>query len=173
MVALGNVRNGKAGNPNLPTAQNMLEMRYDMRLEAEAQAYANTCPTSESATSGENFALVSPTTITPLQAVVQAVKSWWSVIWRNGINRRLVYTIFLERKPTSPRTFTQARQKSMAWAGSYRIGCGVRICGGSRVVVCRYSPKGNIYFQQVYIPGPVCGSCFSSCRDGLCAAPAA
>ncbi|VDM74856.1 unnamed protein product [Strongylus vulgaris] len=63
-LALGNIRNGKQGNRNLPTAQNMLMMRYDMSLENEAQAYASRCPTSGSAVatrpaSGENFALIS------------------------------------------------------------------------------------------------------------------
>ncbi|VDM77196.1 unnamed protein product, partial [Strongylus vulgaris] len=62
-VALGNIRNGRQGNRNLPTAQNMLMMRYDMVLEGEAQAYVNMCPRSGSALairpgSGENFAMI-------------------------------------------------------------------------------------------------------------------
>ncbi|KIH63274.1 hypothetical protein ANCDUO_06427 [Ancylostoma duodenale] len=43
-LARGLVRNGKEGNPNCPTATNMYEMRYDMAMEIEAQAYANSCP---------------------------------------------------------------------------------------------------------------------------------
>ncbi|VDM80581.1 unnamed protein product [Strongylus vulgaris] len=147
----------------------MLMMRYDMMLEAEAQAYASSCPTNESAVasrpaSGENFAII-PSSTSALDAA--AVKSWWSIIFRNGINRKVVYTEFLERKPMSPRTFTQ-----MAWAGSYRLGCGMSNCSLGRTVVCRYRPRGNVYQEQIYIPGPVCGSCFAgNCVDGLCPTP--
>ncbi|VDM76098.1 unnamed protein product [Strongylus vulgaris] len=142
-----------------------------MALETEAQTYASMCPISESdvatrPASGENFAFISSST-SPLDAAVRAVKSWWSIIFINGINWRVVYTEFLERKPLSPSSFTQ-----MAWAGSYRLGCGMNRCFFGRVVVCRYRPRGNVYQQQIYIPGRVCGSCFAgNCVDGLCPTP--
>ncbi|VDM78204.1 unnamed protein product [Strongylus vulgaris] len=100
-----------------------------MSLEEEAQRYANTCPRSRSAiftrpNSGENFAMITSST-SALDAAVrvyskeknyplniakdgfQAVRSWWSIIFRNGMNRRVVYTEFLERKPMSPSNMTQ------------------------------------------------------------------
>ncbi|VDM77553.1 unnamed protein product [Strongylus vulgaris] len=111
--------------------------------------------------------MIRPTTITALEAAVQAVRSWWRIIFINGMNRRVVYTEFLERKPMSPSNMTQ-----MAWAGSYRLGCGMRNCGDFRAFVCRYGPRGNIYQEQIYVPGPVCGSCFAgNCIDGLCPTP--
>ncbi|VDM84164.1 unnamed protein product [Strongylus vulgaris] len=85
-----------------------------MMLETEAQAYVSTCPTSGSSVatrpaSGENFAIITSST-SALDAAVRGVKSWWSIIFRNGINWRVVYTEFLERKPNSPSSFTQVRE---------------------------------------------------------------
>ncbi|VDM77538.1 unnamed protein product [Strongylus vulgaris] len=73
-LALGNIPNGLRRR-NLPTAQNMLTMRYDMALETEAQTYASMCPMNRSdvatrPASGENFASISSST-SPLDAAVR------------------------------------------------------------------------------------------------------
>ncbi|EYC26238.1 hypothetical protein Y032_0010g1034 [Ancylostoma ceylanicum] len=171
IVAQGTVRNGKEGNPNCPMATNMYEMRYDMALEAEAQAYADTCSTGPSGvqTSGENVYHSPSTTISFFDAVVKAQQSWFSVIYRNGVNPKMKYTRFLEQKDDAPTAFTQ-----MVWAKSYKIGCGVRRCSSSTFVVCRYSPRGNIYDEFIYYTGTTpCAMCLNACKDALCPAPSA
>ncbi|EPB76655.1 hypothetical protein ANCCEY_04285 [Ancylostoma ceylanicum] len=62
----------------------------------------------------------------------------------------------------------------MVWAKSYKIGCGVRRCSSSTFVVCRYSPRGNIYDEFIYYTGTTpCAMCLNACKDALCPAPSA
>ncbi|KHJ79653.1 hypothetical protein OESDEN_20695 [Oesophagostomum dentatum] len=66
----------------------------------------------------------------------QAADSWWDEIITNGINQKMLYNNYFATKPRSPTSFTQ-----MAWAGSYKIGCGIGDCGTNTVVVCRCREK--------------------------------
>ncbi|CAJ0595455.1 unnamed protein product [Cylicocyclus nassatus] len=166
-LAKGSIRNGKEGNPNCPTAQNMYEMRYDMDLETEAQTYANQCPTKRSTMQGENFQKHSSITISYYDAAVEAIKTWWKQISTNGINAQMLYTQTLETKTGSPNMFTQ-----VGWAKSYKVGCGISRCTDGTVVVCRYNPRGNVYQEYIYKKGTTCGACAKECKDGLCPAPA-
>ncbi|KAK5964711.1 SCP domain-containing protein [Trichostrongylus colubriformis] len=65
----------------------------------------------------------------------------------------------------------------MAWAATRQVGCGVRRCGPKTIVVCRYSPRGNIVNQAIYRMGPMCSACSrKGCTTdylhrGLCSAP--
>ncbi|PIO55155.1 hypothetical protein TELCIR_23461 [Teladorsagia circumcincta] len=64
----------------------------------------------------------------------------------------------------------------MAWANTYQVGCGARLCNGNYVVVCRYNPRGNILGQNIYETGSTCSSCSNTCTTaylykGLCPAP--
>ncbi|RCN47289.1 SCP-like protein [Ancylostoma caninum] len=153
-------------------ATNMYEMRYDMALEAEAQAYANTCSTIGSdvtsrPASGENVYTSPSTTISFFDAFVNAQQNWFSQIFKNGVNAKMKYTRFLEQKDMAPIQFTQ-----MVWANSYKIGCGVRRCNSGTFIVCRYRPRGNIYDEFIYYSGAAtCAACRNSCVDGLCMAP--
>ncbi|PIO63663.1 hypothetical protein TELCIR_14730 [Teladorsagia circumcincta] len=61
----------------------------------------------------------------------------------------------------------------MAWAHTTQLGCGVKNCGANYVVVCRYSPPGNIVGQNIYNVGPTCSQCRGGCTSdwlhrGLC-----
>ncbi|RCN47292.1 SCP-like protein [Ancylostoma caninum] len=152
----------------------MYKMRYDMDLEAEADKYASTCPMLPSEKSdrftGENFKFFGGNTTIPyMDAITKAQQSWWSQIYKNGVNAQMKYNAYLEEKPDAPTSFTQ-----MGWAATYMVGCAVRRCNDpvvGTVVVCRYSPRGNIYTQYIYNKGSVCGSCSSTCDDGLCPPP--
>ncbi|CAJ0595099.1 unnamed protein product [Cylicocyclus nassatus] len=169
-LAKGLVRNGIEGNPNCAQATNMYQMRYDMTLEAEAQAVADTCQDIASGvatTSGQNAYVMSTVTLPLYDVLVETQKVWWSQITKNGINAQMHYTQFLETKPLSPSAFTQ-----MAWARSYKVGCGIKRCSFGTSVVCRYSPRGNIIGEYIYNTGSTCASCSYSCSDGLCPAPA-
>lgn len=149
-------------------------MWYDLGLEIDAQNYANQCPTNENGspvssrpTQGENVKIIYSNSIPFYYAVDSAVQSWWDQIAINGINAKMLFTDFLQTKPLAPIKFTQ-----MAWAASYRVGCGAQRCGGTTVVVCRYSPRGNIVGEHIYNVGTVCGDCINSCTsEGLCTPP--
>ncbi|KAL6732559.1 hypothetical protein Aduo_003309 [Ancylostoma duodenale] len=171
ILARGLVRNGKEGNPNCPTAMNMYEMRYDTAMEVEAQAYANSCPeggspVSTRPNSGENNQTFFSIIISNDDAITNALEIWWTQILKNGVNNQMKYNEYLEQKPMAPTAFTQ-----MAWAESYKVGCGVNRCSFGTVVICRYSPRGNIYQQFIYRPGNVCASCSGPCKAALCPAP--
>ncbi|KAK6731597.1 hypothetical protein RB195_007828 [Necator americanus] len=172
LLAQGTVRNGKEGKPNCGTAKNMYRMKYDKSLETEAQKYADTCAlvSSGEATrpqSGENTYVVQSDTVSPLSAVEESIKSWWKQILSNGINAKMQYTEFLSTKRNAPLNFIQ-----MAWANSYKIGCGVSRCTGKTFVVCRYNPRGNVLNEYIYNVGSICASCPNSCTDSLCDSPA-
>ncbi|RCN47291.1 SCP-like protein [Ancylostoma caninum] len=150
----------------------MYQMRYDMALEQEAQAYANTCANvgsdvSTRPDSGENVHTNPSTTIPLLDAFTHAQQHWFSKIFKNGINPKMKYTKFLEQKANAPLEFIQ-----MVWANSYKIGCGARRCSSGTFIVCRYRPRGNIYDEFIYFSGAAtCARCRNSCVDGLCMAP--
>ncbi|EPB76657.1 SCP-like protein [Ancylostoma ceylanicum] len=155
-----------------PEAPTSFTQKYDMSMEEEAKAYASECPLAGSPSSdrltGENFHLFQGNhTIPFMNAITNAHQSWWSQILKNGVNGQMKYNEYLETKPEAPTSFTQ-----MAWANSYLVGCAVHRCQDvGTVVVCRYSPRGNIYKEYIYNKGPVCGACTNACEDGLCPPP--
>ncbi|CAJ0588664.1 unnamed protein product [Cylicocyclus nassatus] len=170
LLAEGLIRNGKRGKPNLPKAANLYRMRYDMDLEAEAQRYANTCPTAPSSVSsrpnsGENFEIVYKVSSCEF-LIPEVLESWWSQIAYSGMNIKVPYNDFLDSEP-APSKFTQ-----MGWAATYKVGCAMKVCGHVTVVVCRYRPRGNIPNEYVYRRGNPCADCSSTCKEGLCNAPA-
>ncbi|VDL75866.1 unnamed protein product [Nippostrongylus brasiliensis] len=176
LLATGNVINGRTGS-NCKPAKNMLEMKYDRSLEVEAQIYANKCPQSEVSSpvalrprSGENVKIIWSDNIPYMEAVVAAAQSWWDEIAIESINPSMLFIRRLLSKPLAPIRFTQ-----MAWATTFRVGCGVNRCKGFTVVACRYRPRGNIVGQFVYRVGPTCDECRYHCiaKEGLCLAPLA
>ncbi|KAK5976978.1 SCP domain-containing protein [Trichostrongylus colubriformis] len=170
-LAQGLVPNGNTGR-NLPAGSNIFMMTYSMELERAAQAYANTCPSESSpslTTMGENFASISSDAKPFYDCVQEAIKSFWSQIKSESINSRVMFTEKLMTRPKGPLKFTQ-----MAWATTHEVGCGAQRCGANTVVVCRYSPRGNIVNQSIYSQGPMCsacpkGGCIEDSRQpGLC-----
>ncbi|ETN68916.1 SCP-like protein [Necator americanus] len=112
LLAQGAIRNGKPGKPNLGPATNMLRMRYDIALEAKAQAYANTCALTKSAVStrpdsGENTNVIQSTTIAISDALTRSMQTWWNQISINGLNAKLLYTSTLDTRSNAPLEFTQ------------------------------------------------------------------
>ncbi|KAK6730612.1 hypothetical protein RB195_007214 [Necator americanus] len=102
LLAQGAIRNGKPGKPNLGPATNMLRMRYDIALEAKAQAYANTCALTKSAVStrpdsGENTNVIQSTTIAISDALTRVgrrpvVKAKLAVAWLLSLGKSLFAT---------------------------------------------------------------------------------
>ncbi|WKX88509.1 hypothetical protein Q1695_008279 [Nippostrongylus brasiliensis] len=166
MVAKGTVPNGKSGN-NLPQAANMNELRYDQLLGADAQAYAESCPTSTAATInnyayGQNVLIANTVSIAYSDLFESAIRNWFDEIYINGMNNKMNFTEFLATKPNPPTHFTQ-----MVWADHMTVGCGAHRCGSNSVVVCRYQPGGNIVNQFVYKVGAPCSACNFGCNSAL------
>ncbi|PIO69525.1 SCP-like protein [Teladorsagia circumcincta] len=144
-LAQGLVPNGLSGQ-NAPSGQNLYKMSYSTDLESEAQKYADECPASGSSlesrnNTGENFGIVSTSSAnTYYDAVVQAIRSFWHEIKITVINKEMLFTYVLTQRQKAPLRFTQ-----MAWANTHQVGCGVNHCGDNYIVVCRYSPRGDVY----------------------------
>ena len=60
-------------------------------------------------------------------------------------------------------------------AVSHRLGCGVSVCNQSTLLVCKYSPAGNLPTTDGQAApfqfGASCGSCESDCQQNLCQTP--
>ncbi|CAJ0595741.1 unnamed protein product [Cylicocyclus nassatus] len=175
LLATGQIRNGKnPSNANLPTAAFMSKMEYDMDLEAQAIDYAKGCSLKKSDEStrpgiGENV-YVHDTVITDQVELFNTVAiSWWTQIFKDGINRQLIFSENLRDKQAK-KGIDQTAFTQMAWANTNKIGCAVVDCSGKSFVVCRYSPAGNILNQTIYRIGNVCGLCGGTCSPdvGLC-----
>ncbi|KAK5976983.1 SCP domain-containing protein [Trichostrongylus colubriformis] len=177
-LAQGFVPNGVNGMKFLPKGSNIYYLKYNRTLENAAQQYADGCPTTGSSNTtrndtGENFAIVPSTTMTYYDAVINATKQFWREVKRGaGIIDTTTLLYFSNMSGTLSR-FTQ-----MAWASTYEVGCGARICprNSNTVVVCRYSPRGNIPNTRIYQLGEKCGTCPSNCvtaynYQGLCNPP--
>ncbi|CAJ0595456.1 unnamed protein product [Cylicocyclus nassatus] len=169
-LAKGQVQNGPTGT-TLPKATNMYKMSYDTALENEAQTYTNTCPPGKSDLStrvghGETTTILDDKSASCTDALKNAIDVWWNEITGKALNKAVKYTQVLEQSANAPTNFTQ-----MAWAASYKVGCGVNHCNYGTIVVCRYYVRGNIYSQYIYRIGSTCGHCSSSCSNGLCKAP--
>ncbi|KHJ75568.1 SCP-like protein, partial [Oesophagostomum dentatum] len=113
-LAQGLVRNGVEGNPNCPQGMNIYRMKYDMDLENEALAYANTCPAGASdvstrPNSGENTHIFSSATMSYYDALVYAVQQWWTQLFKAGINAQMKYNQNLETREYPVTGFTQVR----------------------------------------------------------------
>ncbi|KAL6732066.1 hypothetical protein Aduo_002866 [Ancylostoma duodenale] len=168
-LAFGNIKNGR-NDYNFPTASNMYKMVYDCNLEKDALAFANHCTLTTSASrpgQGENVH-VGPLSTDYVLTARNAVQAWWSQVFKNGLNQRVIFTTNLRDKPAAPTAFTQ-----MGWAKSVKLGCAVVSCPTNTFTVCRYSEQGNIVNQQIYIPGTPCAACLGSCiiAEGLCTTP--
>ncbi|KAK6030245.1 hypothetical protein OSTOST_03629 [Ostertagia ostertagi] len=94
-------------------------------------------------------------------------QQFWRVIKSQSINPSMVFSgTLIQNEYLQP--FTQ-----MAWATTKQFGCGVKLCGSNYVVVCRYSPRGNIPLSNIYNVGTKCTACPNSCSteylyQGLC-----
>ncbi|KAK6054189.1 hypothetical protein COOONC_08305 [Cooperia oncophora] len=98
-----------------------------------------------------------------------AIRTFWREVKLIGIDPGMMFTESLLQDFEAPLRFTQ-----MAWASTYQVGCGVRLCGGTTaVVVCRYNPRGNIVNQNIYNVGTTCSQCrnCTTSYPGLCFPP--
>ncbi|CAJ0592952.1 unnamed protein product [Cylicocyclus nassatus] len=174
-TARGQYKNGR-NSFYISYGKNILEMKYDCDLETKAHEIASACPETETLQAtltdqGENFIKINkeyPEIGSPTQAVYIAGTTWFEEITKNGINQNLDFTQnFANKKPTV------YHWSQMVWAKSWKIGCEIGACGKFTIVVCRYSPKGNVVGQKVYQPYQrlACENGESLGYSSLCAYP--
>ncbi|EYB83176.1 hypothetical protein Y032_0341g3010 [Ancylostoma ceylanicum] len=161
------VAEGKGLNGNIgftPPAANMLRMTYDCNLEAGAIAYAQTCCRKESNPKtrpgiGENIIEINKLYLSMPQVAREATALWWQELSMYGVNANMFFDFWIQKK----RRVTRLTQ--MIWHNSDRVGCGINNCRGKYfLVVCRYSPRGNILNNFIYLIGQPCGACPAGTR---------
>ncbi|ETN86183.1 SCP-like protein [Necator americanus] len=149
LLSQGYVANGRADGPRLGPATNMLRMashkrydrlkfsaKYDFSLETEAQAYADKCSLVGSGpNSGQNTHVIQSKSVSAFDALKKSMSIWWNEIYSTSVGKNLIYTSRLQAKRDAPTRFTQ-----MAWADTYKVGCGIKRCSSKTFVVCRYDP---------------------------------
>ncbi|CAB3400674.1 unnamed protein product [Caenorhabditis bovis] len=83
-----------------------------------------------------------------------AVEKWWQELEEFGTPPHNVLTSELwEQKGRDIGHYTQ-----MAWAKTYRVGCGIADCPHMSYVVCHYGPAGNRKNNRIYDYGEPCRS---------------
>ncbi|KAL6733938.1 hypothetical protein Aduo_004533 [Ancylostoma duodenale] len=156
------VAEGKGYNGNIgftPPAANMLRMTYDCNLEAGAIVYAQTCCRKESNPRtrpgiGENIIEINKMYLSMPQVARLATELWWRELSMYGVNANMYFDFWIQVKKKVTR-LTQ-----MIWHNSDRVGCGINNCSGKFfLVVCRYTPAGNILDNFIYLIGQPCGAC--------------
>ncbi|XP_061164438.1 peptidase inhibitor 16-like [Saccostrea echinata] len=161
----------------VPTATNMLKMKWSSALATVAENYAKKCIwahngartsetqalTSDFNYVGENLYVTSQSAANP-DAVVQS--------WDNEKND---YTYSSKACSGVCGHYTQ-----VVWANSEYVGCASHTCStftglssafnGGTIVVCNYGPGGNVNNLHPYLSGPACSDCPAgyTCSNNLC-----
>ncbi|VDK83861.1 unnamed protein product [Litomosoides sigmodontis] len=145
----------------MPRGKNMLKLKWSCDLESSAQRWADHCvfghsPRNQRQGIGENvYAYWSSQSVENLKnkAGTDAGKSWWSELpelYKNNPSNNLTGDVSSQ----GVLHFTQ-----MAWGKTHKIGCGIATqCDGGRtlIVICHYSPGGNMLRELIYELGEPC-----------------
>merc|ERR1711988_217619 len=139
-----------------PCATDMQSMTWDTKLASIAQAHADKCIWGHNAARssdygaaggsgyvGENLGAGSGS-----YSYANAITSWWSE--HSGYNY-----------DTSACSNVCGHYTQMAWATSTQVGCGIKTCSTAQglswssatIVVCNYSPGGNLIGKSPYETG--------------------
>jgi len=158
-------KSGKA----LPSAADMSGMYWDDTVANTAQAFVNGCPSGHDPNNklyGENMAWGSAGFYTPAMLVQ---------MWYDELTNKPGYLACDPEKFTMDCFNTGIGHFSqLAWANSWKLGCGSAICNGMLELVCRYFNRGNMINSKIYTKGTACTKCGpqQQCNDnGLCWGP--
>ncbi|XP_015278045.1 PREDICTED: cysteine-rich venom protein helothermine-like [Gekko japonicus] len=150
--------------------KNMLKMKWNAKIAANAQKYADQCiyehsPKASRKIDGRNCGenLFMSSTIFP-----------WSYVCESWYNEKkdFVYGVGASPKGAMVGHYTQ-----VVWATTYEMGCGVAYCPNQGKLkyffVCQYSPAGNVDGKREtpYKKGTPCADCPDHCDQGLCTNP--
>ncbi|KAE9412842.1 hypothetical protein Angca_005461, partial [Angiostrongylus cantonensis] len=177
-LARGLEFNGET-NSTQEGASGLMKMEYDCNLEWYAQIWADNCifehsDRKERPNQGQNLYMTSFTNVARNSMLHTAIELWWKELEEYGIPADGMLTKDVwTRKGNFIGHFTQ-----MAWSDSVRLGCAVARCPQMGLVVCHYSPAGNIKGRHIYKLGSSCQQDVdcphgSSCieKEGLCSGP--
>ncbi|RCN35862.1 SCP-like protein [Ancylostoma caninum] len=144
---------------------------YECELEAAADEIARGCGIDEVnerrlSQTGENLYVFSGGGRGIREVIQKAIDAWWNEIFTQGINRKVLFTKYIAKSPSTPLEFIQ-----MAWATTNKIGCARMKCSGKQFFVCKYEPEGRILNKPIYRFGDPCSLC-QKCDEklGLCLA---
>ncbi|KAE9552041.1 hypothetical protein FO519_004732 [Halicephalobus sp. NKZ332] len=175
LVIQGNEKAGPNGTRISPSGKNMYKLSYNCSIEANAQAYASTCPfpvhSAPSARTGmgENMAQLGSTGDIAA-AMIQAVQLFYAELEEYGI-------INLDNNTFTSGDMSAGHYSQVCWANTFQVGCGINVCSNGYHVVCQYYPAGNYLNQVIYPLGNPCttdADCTAqagdtcSTSDGLC-----
>lgn len=159
-----------------PVASNMLKMKWNDDLERLATDYSRRClfdhndnrQVSGMGYIGENIYISSASQIT------DEFGAYAVIAWDDEKQYYSYYTRACQKSKVCGH-YTQT-----AWAKSELVGCGMSTCDAvnvfgkmyydSTLVVCNYSPGGNVQGQRIYENGGPCSKCPEGywCDDWLC-----
>nr|AII97806.1 BLTX434 [Nephila pilipes] len=162
------VATGRAG---LPPAANMLELQWDPELAAVAQKYADQCRYEHDPSNCRrvmNFGVGQNIAIQKLTGGHTVPQADWEFAVRDWF-REIMYFSQNDIDPFKPPSQSEYRHFSqLAWAKSFRVGCGYVLYKESnvfmdetytRLYICNYGPAGNVYGSKVYEIGAQCSDC--------------
>ncbi|KAJ1349299.1 hypothetical protein KIN20_004791 [Parelaphostrongylus tenuis] len=131
-----------------PKAAAMPKLKYSCELEQSATYHAGFCQFSHS--QGNN-----------------ATEGWFEELEDYGVGRANILTQQLFNRPGQIGHYTQ-----LVWQGTRYVGCGIRDCQSSTLVVCQYYNAGNRFESKIYEIGRPCSKCAAEeqCTptEGLC-----
>uniref|UniRef100_A0A1I7TY71 SCP domain-containing protein n=1 Tax=Caenorhabditis tropicalis TaxID=1561998 RepID=A0A1I7TY71_9PELO len=154
-----------AAGRKMPSAANMLKMKFDPELAASAQKYADTCPTGHSKWPGigENMYWEWFSEPFPENLDYLGLKAcqWWEKEFQDFGWQSIEMSQELFNTGIGHAT-------QMAWAETNSVGCGVKRCGRDPsqknmykvMIICQYKPPGNYFTRPIYKPGNACTSEF-------------
>ncbi|XP_076109171.1 peptidase inhibitor 16-like [Mytilus galloprovincialis] len=169
MTRLHNEFRSKTAKEN--GAADMMKMKWDYTAANVAQKWADQCVFKHSTNKyGENLFVTTAQDV--YKAMDQSVNSWFNEVRFYNYN----YNCYSDTCFKKVGHYTQ-----LVWAKTSLLGCGIRKCNkvigtvmsNAYLVVCNYSPAGNIMKNKIlnkpYTKGKPCSKCPGYCTlESLC-----
>ncbi|KAJ1357357.1 hypothetical protein KIN20_015491 [Parelaphostrongylus tenuis] len=152
-----------------PKAAAMPKLKYSCELEQSATNHAGFCQFSHSQGNnvGENLYTVYTPGFDKRVIAEMATEGWFEELEDYGVGRANILTQQLFNRPGQIGHYTQ-----LVWQGTRYVGCGIRDCHSSTLVVCQYKNAGNRFGNKIYEIGQPCSKCAADeqCTptEGLC-----
>ncbi|XP_012937598.1 cysteine-rich secretory protein 2 [Aplysia californica] len=145
-----------------PPATNMLKMTWDDELAMLAQKWTDACSKESGRFHHDSVRdipgrfPVGQNLMSGGDSFVVAINAWYDEHKNYVFNRTVDHF-----GPVMIGHYTQ-----LAWAETYKIGCGFTKCDGVPLYICNYAPLGNIFpYKRPYVDGTRCSKC-QTCSDG-------
>ncbi|KAJ1348008.1 hypothetical protein KIN20_003216 [Parelaphostrongylus tenuis] len=147
----------------------MPKLKYSCELEQSATNHAGFCQFSHSQGNnvGENLYTVYTPGFDKRVIAEMATEGWLEELEDYGVGRANILTQQSFNRPGQIGHYTQ-----LVWQGTRYVGCGIRDCHSSTLVVCQYKNAGNRFGNKIYEIGQPCSKCAADeqCTptEGLC-----